>query len=65
VAGRALLPAGGVVPVFVLAVVVTVVLGAAACVLARFVEPQPLASAASKAGRHIATRGAFGTPGAY
>jgi hypothetical protein len=60
------LTAGSVVPVlpvFVLAVVG--VLATVTVVLAVFVEPHPLASTASKAGRHTAARGTLSMAGAY
>ena len=51
-----------VLPVFVLAVVGVL---AIVVVLAVSVEPQPLASTASKAGRHTAARGTLSMAGAY
>lgn len=52
------LPAGAVVPAFVLVLAVT-------NTLAVFVEPQPLARTASPTSMQLGKRNALGTPGAY
>jgi hypothetical protein len=60
------LTAGTVVPVLpVFALAVVGVLATVTVVLAVLLEPQPLASTASKAGTHTAARGTLSMAGAY
>ena len=66
VAVLAALTAGNVVPVLpVFALAVVGVLAVVVVVLAVVVEPQPLTSTASKAGRHTARRGSLSMARAY